>query len=179
MLATAAGQAGAAGLVHAVLGIGSVAAGLALAGLPERIGYATRVLVTAGGLFLLSLPLLWTDSLQTLVLVVLVLGLVVAPYMISNFTLGERAAPPARVGAAMTLLAAATGLGYALGSATAGRLADTSGHTGAFAVTVAAGAAALALSAVAQPALRGVVRRPVPLDTLEDATATESEPAAV
>ena len=179
VLATAAGQAGAAGLVHAVLGIGSVAAGLALAGLPERVGYATRVLVTAGGLFVLSLPLLWTDSLQTLVLVVLVLGLVVAPYMISNFTLGERAAPPARVGAAMTLLAAATGLGYALGSATAGRLADTSGHTGAFAVTVAAGAAALALSAVAQPALRGVVRRPVPLDTLEDATATESEPAAV
>jgi len=64
------------------------------------------------------------------------------------------------VGAAMTLLAAATGLGYALGSATAGRLADASGHTSAFAVTVAAGAAALLLAAVAQPLLRGVVRRP-------------------
>jgi len=160
VLATAAGQPGAAGLVHAVLGVGSVAAGLALAGLPERIGYASRVLATAGGLFVLSLPLLWTDSLETLVLVVLVLGLVIAPYMISNFTLGERSAPPARVGSAMTLLAAATGLGYALGSATAGRLADLHGHLGAFTVTVAAGGAALALSAAAQPVLRGVVRRP-------------------
>jgi predicted MFS family arabinose efflux permease len=164
VLATAAGEAGTAGLVHAVLGIGSVAAGLAIAALPERVTYATRVLVTAGGLFVLAVPLLSTDSLRSLVLVVLVLGFVVAPYMISNFTLGERAVPVNRVSAAMTLLAAATGLGYALGSATAGRLADTSGHTGAFAVTVAAGATALLLAAVAQPLLRGVVRRPAPLE---------------
>lgn len=161
VLATAAGHPGMAGLVHAVLGIGSVAAGLAIAALPERIGYATRVLATAAGLFVLALPLLWTDSLRSLALVVLVLGFAVAPYMISNFTLGERAAPAANVGAAMTLLAAATGLGYALGSATAGRLADASGHTSAFAVTVSAGAAALLLAAVAQPLLRGVVRQPV------------------
>lgn len=160
VLATAAGEAGRAGLVHAVLGIGSVIAGLAIAALPERVTYATRVLVTAGALFVLGLPLLWTDSLRSLVLVVLVLGFAVAPYMISNFTLGERAVPVTRVGAAMTLLAAATGLGYALGSATAGRLADSSGHTAAFAVTVSAGAAAFGLAAVAQPLLRSVVRRP-------------------
>lgn len=160
VLATAAGQPGTAGLVHAVLGIGSVAAGLAIAALPERIGYATRVLATAAGLFVLALPLLWTDSLRSLALVVLVLGFAVAPYMISNFTLGERAVPVTRVGAAMTLLAAATGLGYALGSATAGRLADASGHTAAFAVTVSAGAAAFGLAAVTQPLLRSVVRRP-------------------
>lgn len=160
VLATAAGEAGRAGLVHAVLGIGSVIAGLAIAALPERVTYATRVLVTAGALLVLGLPLLWVDSLRSLVLVVLVLGFAVAPYMISNFTLGERAVPVTRVGAAMTLLAAATGLGYALGSATAGRLADASGHTSAFAVTVSAGAAALVLAAVAQPLLRSVVRRP-------------------
>ncbi|SES26330.1 Predicted arabinose efflux permease, MFS family [Pedococcus cremeus] len=160
VLATAAGEAGGAGLVHAVLGIGSVIAGLAIAALPERVTYATRVLVTAGALLVLGLPLLWVDSLRSLVLVVLVLGFAVAPYMISNFTLGERAVPVTRVGAAMTLLAAATGLGYALGSATAGRLADASGHTAAFAVTVSAGAAALVLAAVAQPLLRSVVRHP-------------------
>jgi MFS family permease len=160
VLATAAGEPGRAGLVHAVLGIGSVIAGLAIAALPERVTYATRVLVTAGALLVLGLPLLWVDSLGSLVLVVLVLGFAVAPYMISNFTLGERAVPVTRVGAAMTLLAAATGLGYALGSATAGRLADASGHTAAFAVTVSAGGAALVLAAVAQPLLRSVVRRP-------------------
>ncbi len=54
----------------------------------------------------------------------------------------------------MTLLAGATGIGYAAGSAAAGRLADVNGHTGAFAVTVAAAASAAVLAAVSQPLLR-------------------------
>jgi hypothetical protein len=156
VLATAAGQPGLAGLVHATLGVGSVAAGLALAALPGRVGPANRLVGFAGGLFTLALPLLWVDSLGALVAVVLVLGLAVAPYMITAFTLGERAAPPGRVGTAMTLLAAATGLGYALGAGLAGRLADGSAHTAAFAVTVGAGAAALLLAGLARPTLRAV-----------------------
>ena len=156
VLATDAGQAGIAGLVHASLGVGSVIAGLAVAALPARFGYAARVLVAALGLALLSLPLLVTDTIPRLFVVVLVLGFVVAPYMISVFMLGERAAPASRVGAAMTLLAGATGIGYAVGSAAAGRLADLHGHTGAFAVTVAAAASAALLAAVSQPMLRGI-----------------------
>jgi MFS family permease len=156
VLATNEGHAGVAGLVHAVLGVGSVAAGLALAGLPERVAHATRLIVTAAGLLVLSLPLLWVDSLGALVVVVLLLGFMVAPYMITNFTLGERSAPPARVGAAMTLLAAATGLGYAVGSAAAGRLADGQGHTAAFSVTATAGALALLLALVSQRQLRTI-----------------------
>lgn len=156
VLATVAGQAGIAGLVHAALGVGSVIAGLAVAALPPRFGYAARVLVAAIGLGLLSLPLLATDTVPRLFAVVLVLGFVVAPYMISVFMLGERTAPAQRVGAAMTLLAGATGIGYAVGSAAAGRLADVHGHPGAFAVTVGAGVAAAALAAVSQPLLRRV-----------------------
>jgi len=72
------------------------------------------------------------------------------------FMLGERAAPASRVGAAMTLLAGATGIGYAVGSAVAGRLADVHGHTGAFAVTVTAAASAAVLAAAAQPLLRRI-----------------------
>ena len=151
VLATDAGQAGIAGLVHASLGVGSVIAGLAVAALPARFGYASRVLVAA-----LGLPLLVTDTIPRLFVVVLVLGFVVAPYMISVFMLGERAAPASRVGAAMTLLAGATGIGYAVGSAVAGRLADVHGHTGAFAVTVAAAASAAVLAAAAQPLLRRI-----------------------
>ena len=154
VLATDAGQSGIAGLVHACLGVGSVIAGLAVAALPARFGYASRVLVAALGLGLLSLPLLVTDTVPQLFAVVLVLGFVVAPYMISVFMLGERAAPVQRVGAAMTLLAGATGIGYAVGSATAGRLADLHGHSGAFAVTVGAGVAAAVLAAASQPVLR-------------------------
>lgn len=57
------------------------------------------------------------------------LGFAVAPYMISVFTLAERLTPPQRIGAAMTLLAATTGIGYAVGASVAGQLADRGGHT--------------------------------------------------
>lgn len=156
VLTTAAGQPGIAGLVHASLGVGSVLAGLAVAGLPARFGFPSRVLVAALGLALLTTPLLVTDSVPRLFAVVLVLGFVIAPYMISVFVLGERAVPASRVGTAMTLLAAVTGVGYALGSAVAGRLADVHGHPGAFAVTVAAGSLAALLALAAQPVLRRV-----------------------
>jgi MFS family permease len=147
VLATAAGQPGAAGLVHAMLGVGSAAAGIATAFVPERIGQETRVLVAAIALFVLSTPLLLVDSLGPLTLTVFALGFAVAPYMIGVFTLGERIVPPTRVGTAMTVLASATGVGYALGSSIAGRLADHHGHTAAFAVTVTVTALAVLLAA--------------------------------
>ncbi|SEF16477.1 MFS transporter [Jiangella alba] len=147
-LATAAGTPGMAGLVHSLLGVGSVLAGLATAALPARFGYDKRILVFATGLVVLSAPLLLAGSLAALVPVVLVLGLAVAPYMISVFAAAERTVPAARVGAAMTLLAGATGIGYAVGSGIAGRLADLGGHRPAFAVTVTAAALAVLLAVV-------------------------------
>jgi MFS family permease len=154
VLATAEGHAGLAGLIHAVLGIGSVTAGLAITALPERILYATRMLVAAVGLLVLAAPLLLVDSIGSLVAVIALLGFAVAPYMISNFALAGILVPVHRVGTAMTLLAGATGIGYALGASVAGRLADEGGHTPAFAVTVTAAGAAVLLAAVANKALR-------------------------
>jgi MFS family permease len=154
VLATAEGHAGLAGLIHAVLGIGSVTAGLAITALPERILYATRMLVAAVALLVLAAPLLLVDSIGSLVAVIALLGFAVAPYMISNFALAGILVPVHRVGTAMTLLAGATGIGYALGASVAGRLADEAGHTPAFAVTVTAAGAAVLLAAVANKALR-------------------------
>lgn len=159
VLATAAGSPGAAGFVHATLGVGSAVAGLATAYLPERLGHERRALYAASGLLVLSLPLLVVGSLPAATVAVLLLGCAVAPYMIAVFTLGERVVPPARVGAAMTALASATGLGYALGSSVAGRLADATGsHTAAFAVTVTATVAATLLVATQQRRLRQPAR---------------------
>ena len=146
VLATAEGRPGLAGLVHALLAVGSVPAGLAVAGLPVRFRYERRILVFACGLVLLSAPLLVVSTLGGLVPVVLLLGFVVAPYMISVFVLAERIVPPRRVGAALTLLAGATGIGYAIGSGVAGRLADAGGHRPAFAVTVAAAVLAVVVA---------------------------------
>jgi MFS family permease len=154
VLATDAGTPGVAGLVHATLGVGSAIAGLATAYVPERIGHEKRALVAAWALLALSLPLLVVDSLTTTTVTVLALGFAVAPYMIAVFSLAERVVPPARVGAAMTTLASATGLGYAVGSSLAGRLADESGATAAFAVTVGATVLAAALMTGQQRRLR-------------------------
>jgi MFS family permease len=158
-LATQEGRAGAAGLVHALLGVGSVIAGLSVAGLPERFGYERRLATFAGALFVLSAPLLAVGTISALVPVVIALGFAVAPYMITVFTLAERIVPSNRVGTAATLLAGATGVGYALGSALAGGLADLGGHRPAFAVAVAAGAVALSLALIVRPQLADAARR--------------------
>jgi predicted MFS family arabinose efflux permease len=89
--------------------------------------------------------------------VVAVLGCAVAPFMIGVFTIAERVVAPARVATAMTVLASATGLGYAVGSSVAGRLADDHGYTAAFAVTVSAMTLALALVASSQRRLRSAL----------------------
>lgn len=146
VLATDVGQPGLTGYFHALLGVGSVIAGLSIAALPSSFGLPARLRWFAIALFVLALPLLLVESLLGLAPVLLVLGLCIAPYMITTFTIGERITPRSRTGAAMTLLAAATGLGYALGAAIAGQLADWGGQTPAFAVTVAAGAIAVLVS---------------------------------
>lgn len=158
VLATDAGRPGLTGYFHALLGIGSVVAGLGIAALPARWSLPSRLQWFAVALLLLSLPLLAVDSLGTLVPVLLVLGVSIAPYMITTFTIGERITPPSRTGAAMTLLAAATGLGYALGAAVAGRLADWGGHAPAYAVTVAAGVIAVTVSLAGRSVLRRTSR---------------------
>ena len=157
VLATAEGQAGLAGIIHAVLGVGSVIAGLAVTALPERVLYATRMAVASIGLLVLASPLLLVDSLPSLVGVIALLGFAVAPYMISNFALAGILVPVHKVSAAMTLLAGATGIGYALGAALAGRLADVNGHTAAFGVTIAAAGLAVVIALASNRALREAV----------------------
>ncbi|MEE6282134.1 MFS transporter [Georgenia sp. MJ170] len=154
-LATEAGEPGLAGLMHGLLGIGSVVAGLSLAALPSRFRLADRLPVFAGGLALLSLPLLLVGGLGGLAVVLLVLGVVVAPYMITLFSACERVIEPRRLGAAMMVLAAATSLGYALGSSIAGQLADAGGYNHAYRVTIVAAFLALGLALL----LRGALHR--------------------
>ncbi len=154
VLATAAGEPGMTGLLHALLGVGSVVAGLAITMLPPSFSLERRLQAFALALFVLALPLLLVGSLTALALALMLLGFAIAPYMISVFTLGERITPQRRTGAAMSVLAAVTGLGYATGSTIAGRLADWNGYTPAFAVTVSAGLLAVVLATLAVPTLR-------------------------
>ncbi|WP_299517594.1 MFS transporter [uncultured Serinicoccus sp.] len=163
VLATQAGQPGLTGLLHALLGVGSVLAGLAVVALPESVGHVSRLRVFTSGMVLLSLPLLLVGSLGSLALALLCLGVAIAPSMITTFTLAERTTPARRLGAAMTILAAMTGTGYAVGAALAGRLADLGGHQPAFAVTVLATLVAATLAwAGARPVRRALTTATTP-----------------
>ena len=167
-LATAAGNSGYAGLLQALLGVGSVVAGLLLASAPARWALADRVPVFAGALALMAVPLLWVNSLGMLAVVLIVFGLAVAPYMITIFAACGQVTDPKRLGAAMMVLAAATSLGYATGSSSAGAIADFAGYTGAYSVTVGAGFAAFGLSFVLRHALHRVPRLGDELDPADN-----------
>ncbi|WP_131103798.1 MFS transporter [Ornithinimicrobium sufpigmenti] len=146
VLATQAGEPGLTGLLHGLLGVGSVIAGLLVVALPERFAYPQRLRVFTVSMLVLALPLLLVDTLVGLAFALLGLGVAIAPSMITTFTLAERATPVERLGAAMTILAASTGTGYAVGAALAGRLADLGGHRPALAVSVGATALACAFA---------------------------------
>ena len=91
-------------------------------------------------------PLLVVHHLGPLVPALIVLGMAVAPYMITLYSVAERSASAGRIGTVMTLMAAVNSLGYAFGTTMAGRLADWGGGTQAYAVTFGVGVAATLLA---------------------------------
>src|SRR5690606_15440655 len=121
----------------------------------------SRLRVFTVALALLVLPMLAVDGLGMLTIALLVLGVAIAPTMITTFTLAERITPVRRLGAAMTILAATTGLGYAVGSSLAGRLADWGGHQPAFVVPVVAAFLAMALALTGARTLRAAQSTPL------------------
>jgi predicted MFS family arabinose efflux permease len=145
-LAVAVGRPGAAGLVYALLGLGSALAGLASTRLPERFALPDRLVAFAMGLALLTIPMLLVRELGGAALAVTALGLVVAPYLIVLYALAERATSVARGGAVMTLLASSVVVGYSLGSSGAGVLADARGSLAAALVPMLAGWLALVVA---------------------------------
>lgn len=177
VLATAAGMPGLAGGMHALLGVGSVVLALAIVALPETFGYVQRLRVFATALLVLSLPLLFVDTLGAAAVTLLILGCAVGPYMICVFTLAERITPQRRLGAVMTVLAGATGIGYAIGSSLGGRLADWGGYTPAYAVTVGAGVVATILSLTASASRRPLVGTPgdTPTTSLQNGDAMRAQ----
>jgi MFS family permease len=149
------GEPGIAGIVYAVLGLGSAVAGLASAALPSRFRLSSRLTAFGGALALLSLPLLVVPSLPLLCVAVGLFGCAVAPFLITVYALAERTVSLDRAASVMTLVASAIIVGYAVGSSTAGVLGDDHSSRAALIVPVAAAALAL-LTAVG---CRGRMRR--------------------
>ncbi|MET9373712.1 MFS transporter [Streptomyces sp. NPDC002992] len=135
-----------AGLVYAAMGVMSAAVGLSMAAVPARIGLPTRWRAATAALVVLSLPLVFVDSLVGLYGVVIVLGAAYAPHLITVFGLTERIVPASRLAESMAFLTSGIVGGQALALALSGRLADGYGAPAAFAVAVAAAVLCAALS---------------------------------
>lgn len=144
------GQPGQAGLVYAAMGVMSAVVGLSMAALPERFGLLARWRVATAAAALLSLPLVWTDSLVGLYVVVTFFGAIYAPNLITGFALTERAVPPQRLAEGMTFAASAFVGGQAVTLAVAGRLAESHGAGAAFALGSAAAAVAFVIALIAR-----------------------------
>jgi MFS family permease len=152
-----AGHEGSAGLVYAVMGVGSAITALSVAALPASWTLRGRWIAFAAGLTAgtaLVLGAASTGSVPLLIGAVALTGLFVGPVMVTVFTVGGERAPGSRASAAMTMLASANVLGVALGASVAGRLAESTGTASAFAVPV----TAAVLLVVAGAALRERVR---------------------
>ncbi|MGW6872834.1 MFS transporter [Streptomyces xanthophaeus] len=157
------GVPGQAGIVYASMGVVSAAVGLALGALPERFGLRLRWRAATAAALVLSVPLLFTDSLWPLYAVVTVLGAAYAPHLITAFALTERAVEPARLAESMAFAASSLVAGQAIALAVSGRLAEWYGPAGAFAVAVGAAALSLTLALVTRvPATRAHTAAPVP-----------------
>ncbi|WCD89314.1 hypothetical protein KPP03845_105735 [Streptomyces xanthophaeus] len=157
------GVPGQAGIVYASMGVVSAAVGLALGALPERFGLRLRWRAATAAALVLSVPLLFTDSLWPLYAVVTVLGAAYAPHLITAFALTERAVEPARLAESMAFAASSLVAGQAIALAVSGRLAEWYGPAGAFAVAVGAAALSLTLALVTRvPATRAHAAAPVP-----------------
>ncbi|MGY0233606.1 MFS transporter [Longispora urticae] len=156
------GETGAGGLVYAMMGVGSVVAGLLTAVLPTRFRVSLRYVVFAVALFVGAASLLLVDSLGSAMAALAFLGVAVAPYLITGYVLAERITTARRAGAAMTLMASGTVAGNAVGSALSGVLADRYGYQGAFTVPVVAGLLAVVLAVATAPRLRRLLATPQP-----------------
>ncbi|WP_051855619.1 MFS transporter [Streptomyces sp. NRRL B-1347] len=152
------GAPGHAGLVYAAMGVMSAVAGLSMAALPDRFGLHGRWRAATAAAALLSLPLVWTDSLPALYAVVTVFGAVYAPNLVTGFALTERAVPRPRLAEGMTWAASAFVGGQAVTLAVAGRLAEAHGAGAAFALGSAAAVVAFAIALAARPEALAVER---------------------
>ena len=169
------GSPGSAGLIYAVLGVGS-AARRARRGLAAGVARPGQPVCLVGCRAGRAAPPRCCSRTprSTALAAVVVLGVTAAPYLISGYALAGRLCPPRRAGMVMTLLASGVVAGVSLGAAVAGRLADAYGYRGAFAVPLAAAVLGLLLAALVAPGLRRAVRA---ADRADAATAASRLPA--
>lgn len=126
------GETSIAGLLYAIMGVGSAITALAVVLIPERFSLLSRWTVLAAGLALSTFTLPFASTLPVMIVCLILVGLFVGPTIVTIFSVGSTMAPVGREGVAMTLLQSANVVGVAIGSAISGVVVDASGAGHAF-----------------------------------------------
>ncbi|MET9290431.1 MFS transporter [Streptomyces sp. NPDC003077] len=137
------GQPGINGILYGVFACGNMLSGIVCGAIAWKVGPRRRLLVGYAALALATTPLWAATAVPVLGGVGLLVGLCIAPALITGYTLVESLVPASARTEAFTWLTGAVALGQAAASATAGRLTDAFGPSSGFLVPL--GATALAL----------------------------------
>ncbi|MGW2303750.1 MFS transporter [Streptomyces sp. NPDC001809] len=138
------GNPGANGLLYGVFAAGNMLAGIAMGAVAWKTGPRRRLILGYAGLTVAA-SLLWTThSVLLLGALGLVVGLCIAPALITGYTIVETLIPASARTEAFTWLTGAVALGQAAAVTVAGRLADAHGASTGFLVPMVGTALALA-----------------------------------
>ncbi|WP_225803042.1 MFS transporter [Streptomyces sp. NK15101] len=138
------GNPGANGLLYGIFAAGNMLAGIAMGAVAWKTGPRRRLILGYAGLTVAA-SLLWTaHSVLLLGALGLVVGLCIAPALITGYTIVETLIPASARTEAFTWLTGAVALGQAAAVTVAGRLADAHGASTGFLVPMAGTALALA-----------------------------------
>lgn len=159
------GHRGASGLLLAALALGSATAGLLYGSRTWQPDLLDRFRLQA--VFFAFLPFVFLAAINIPVLAgcALVVGLGIAPALITSFGLIERIVPAGSLTEGLAWLITGLSIGYGVGASLVGRIADSSGARTAFWVTIGAGLAMGSLALVIHARLRARpgTRTPAPV----------------
>jgi MFS family permease len=169
-LATHVGEAGASGLMLALLSFGSLAGGVFYSGrnLSARVGTRYRILLAAIPVFIA--PLIIASSFSEAIALTPLAGIAWAPMLACQYVLVGSLAPTGTVTEAFTWNTAGLAAGMAAGSIGAGILTQQAGVDAAFAY----GATGVALAAILAICSHNHVDVPTPADTPQLVIATQT-----
>lgn len=153
-VATEQGHPSAAGLVVALFALGSAAAGLWFGTHNLRWSLQTALVLGTAGMFFLEAPILLTDHLVPITVVMTVAGAATAPTLIISMQLAQRLVPPTQVNEAMSVVVTGLIIGIAAGSAVSGSVIESVEPHAGFWVPVAAGGIALLFAVAGRAFLR-------------------------
>lgn len=155
------GHPSASGIIVALFALGSAGAGLWFGGRTLTRSLQSLLVVGTAGMFLLEAPILLTDNLLPMALVMMVAGAATAPTLIISMQLAQQLVPPAQVNEAMSVVLTGLIIGIAAGSAVSGTVIERVEPHAGFWVPVIAGGTALTLAIAGRAVLRR--RRAQPL----------------